>query len=104
METARLIELKKLLNRDQKDTFLLYGIGLEYLSLGQTAEASNWFKKCHQIDPKYLAVYYQLGKVYEDLDDLESARKIYRAGIELAVQQKSNRTFNELKSALEMLD
>jgi len=99
----RKTQLKRFLEMQPKDPFLLYAMGLEHFGAADYMAAEPWFEKCREADNEYLAVYYQLGKTKENLNKDEEAIAVYEAGIALAEKQKAERTLNELRSALEVL-
>jgi tetratricopeptide (TPR) repeat protein len=55
-------------------------------------------------NPDYLALYYQLGKLYELTENKDIAIEIYREGVKIAIQQKDNHTKSELLFAIEDLE
>ncbi|MCC6867123.1 MAG: tetratricopeptide repeat protein [Ignavibacteria bacterium] len=85
---------------DPNDTFARYALGLEYLSLNEIQKATETFEEVRTLDPNYVAVYYQLGKVYELNGDETSARKIYEKGIYVAASHNDTHTKSELEQAL----
>jgi tetratricopeptide (TPR) repeat protein len=103
MEKSRLDTLKEILERDPSDSFTRYALGLEFVSGGLLDEAAATFEELMTLDPNYHAVYYQLGKVYEGLGDIEKARKAYEKGIYVAASQSEFHTKEELESALNEL-
>ena len=100
----RLEELKKMLDENPSDNFIIYAMALEHANMQHVDEAILLLNQLLQRDPEYLAAYYQLGKFYEMKQDAVNASVIYSKGMEVAKQKKDQRTLNELKSALEMLD
>ena len=99
----RLESLNKMLESNPDDLFLHYALAMEYLSAEEdilAAEKLEWIKSNA---PEYLALYYQLAKLYEKMNEQEKAITIYELGIEVAKQQKETKTMNELRSALEEL-
>ncbi len=100
----RLEQLQQMLAQEPNDEFLQYAIGIEYFSVGNFLKAIENFKIILDRKPDYLAAYYQSGKCYEELKQLEEAKNIYNKGIELAQKQGKQKTLNELKEALFMLE
>lgn len=99
----RLKTLYEFLKEDPSDVFTVYAIALEHLKLNETEKAFHFFKEVIRADPGYLAVYYQLGKLYEQQGDMAEAMRIYKAGVEIARAQKENKTLNELLEALSQI-
>lgn len=100
MAKSRLENLKEMLATDPEDSFARYALGLEYVSLNDPESALNIFEELRTLDPNYLAVYYQLGKVYEVLGKQTEAGKIYEKGIYIAASQSDLHTKSELEQAL----
>ena len=53
--------------------------------------------------PDYLATYYQLGKLYERLEELGKAKAIYSKGKEVATAVGDSKTLRELNEAITQL-
>lgn len=103
MNNERINNLKLMLETDPQDTFARYALGLEYLSANEPEIAKNYFEEIYALDPNYLAIYYQLGKVYELLGENDKAKKIYEKGIYVAVSHADIHTKSELEQALNEL-
>lgn len=102
---ARIPQLLSLLGDEPEDVFLNYALGIEYMSHPEThSGALSQFKKVLELDPEYLAVYYQLGKLCEDMGQNAEAIDYYRLGLEKAKTQKNNKAINEFGEALFMLE
>jgi tetratricopeptide (TPR) repeat protein len=104
MNSSRIEELKKFLSEDPSDKFSSYALALEYAELGINDEAVSLLERLIKADENYLAAYYQLGKLFELRKDFIKASSAYMKGLEIARIQNNQRTLNELKSALDMLD
>src|SRR5262245_23526673 len=102
--STRLEVIKRYLEEDPSDSFLRYGLALEYLSVNKNEEARIQFETLINDDPDYLAAYYQLGKTYELLGENAKALNSYARGIEVAKTQKNSHTAGELQSAHDALD
>jgi len=99
----RLTQLKQLLLEMPQDPFLMYGIGLEYVSRGDDNQALVHFHQLKQLHPDYLALYYQLGKLFERINQQQKAIEAYENGIQIAKKQMDKHTLNELQMALDEL-
>lgn len=97
----RLDTLKRLVEEDPKDEFSRYALALEYNSVGERDKALSQFLELKSSSPEYLALYYQLGKLYEDTGDTNTAARIYEEGILLAEKQNDSFTKSELQEALD---
>jgi len=104
MSKDRLKMIEDMLSKNPTDTFLNYAAALECKKFGKVERAQKLLENIKSIDAKYLAVYYQLGKIYEDHGDREKAIDIYKEGIKIAKELDDGRTQGELAEALLMLD
>lgn len=103
VNSERLEKLQQMLTREPNDTFLLYGIALEYKKLHDQQSALKFLNRVIDIDPGYCYAYHQKGLVFESLEDVESAKQAYRDGI-LAAQKKGDaHAQSEIEQALEMI-
>ena len=103
MDSNRVDSLKKILEKDPNDSFSKYALGLEYLSASMLDESRGLFENIIEIEPDYLAVYYQLGKVYELMGETEKAGNTLRLGITVADAQNDFHTRSELEQAIDEL-
>lgn len=99
----RIEKLKEFLVQQPADSFLQHALALEYVKIGEDAEAEKLFRQVLTVDPEYVGSYYHLGKVLERKGDKESAINTYEAGMIIARKQGENRTYNELQGAKEDL-
>ena len=93
-----------MLKKSPKDAFLNYAAALEFRKKDDLKTARFHFEQILKYTPDYLAVYYQLGKLYENVDEIDLAIKTYRKGKEVAREQKDEKTIGELSEALMFLD
>src|SRR5258708_6646208 len=101
---TRIEELKSFLRDDPHDHFSTYALALEYIKINRAAEAISLLEKLIRLNPDYLAAYYQLGKLFESAHDFPKASFFYQAGIEVARKKKDQKTLNELRTALDLLE
>ncbi len=99
----RLERLRMILVENPEDSFACYGLGMEYFRLGDLSRALAEFERLILRDPDYVAVYLQAGQVLESLHRPESAREIYRQGIDVATRRGELRARGELLGAMEAL-
>jgi len=104
MSKERLEQLMQLLENDPTDTFLNYCLALEYVKINDRSKAIEIFKSIISKDQNYLAVYYQLGKLYENMNEPELAHEWYSKGIEIAKLTGNKKTERELKEAIQNLE
>ena len=100
----KLPQLFTMLQRSPKDTFLLYGIGMEYKEQGELVKAIDYFNQTIAIDPGYCYAYYQRGQTQEEGGDPAAAKSSYRDGIAAADRVGDAHARSELQTALGMLD
>jgi len=100
---SRIEQLQEFLKEDSNDSFLTYALALEYVRVEKNDTARDCFLKLIKDDENYIASYYQLGKLYELLNDAEKARGIYKKGIKIAQKSENKKTLLELQEAYNML-
>jgi len=99
----RIEALKGFLLQDPKDSFSRYALALEYVKLGQLADARREFEIVRDQDPGYVATYFQLGQLYRSMSLRHEAEKTLRTGITVASKAGDDHTQSELEGALESL-
>lgn len=102
MDRTRLQRLLNFLEEEPNNPFNRYALALEYMNI-DLYQAKIYFDELLQKQPDYLATYYQAGKLYEELEDMDRAKDIYERGIQLAKTQENNFTLRELKNAYQQL-
>jgi tetratricopeptide (TPR) repeat protein len=100
---SRIEQLQEFLEEDSNDSFLKYALALEYIRIEKKDAAKNCFLKLVEEDENYLASYYQLGKLYESVNELEHAIEIYKKGIKIAKKNEDKKTLLELQESYNML-
>ena len=100
----RMSKLSAMLEKQPNDPFLLYSIGMEHKKADDPARAIEFFDRTLAADPGYCYAYYQKGQVLESAGDAESAKRVYREGIEAAVRVGDDHARGEIQGAMEMLD
>jgi len=102
--STRLKQLEALAANDPDDPFIQYAIALEYVSNGRLEEAAETLEHLIVKAPNYSAGYHQAGRVYEQLDRLDDARRCYEKGVVVAEQEGDGKDRDEMQGALMMLD
>jgi len=100
---SRIEQLQEFLKEDSNDSFLTYALALEYVRVEKYDIARDCFLKLIEDDENYIASYYQLGKLYESLNEVEKAKEIYKKGIEIAKKIENKKTLLELQEAYNIL-
>jgi tetratricopeptide (TPR) repeat protein len=103
VNSEKLQQLFKLLEREPNDTFLLYGIGMEYKKLDALPTAIEYFDRVIAADAGYCYAYFQKGQVFEKMNDPQKAKQAYRDGIAAAKRAGDAHAQSELEAALDML-
>ena len=103
MQQERYNLIMQMLERNPNDSFLNYATALELKKNGKLDNSIKLLEKVMDIDPAYLPVYYQLGKLHEETQQQQKAIPIYHKGKEIASDQNDMKTFRELSEALNLL-
>jgi tetratricopeptide (TPR) repeat protein len=103
MSTSRLEILKNLVAQNPADSFLRYGLAMEYRNAGNLGTAIEEFQALIAANPDYVAAYFHGGQTLERLDHTEEARAMYAAGLEAAARTGDRHAASELQAALDIL-
>ena len=101
---SRLEQLRKLVAIAGNDPMPHYGLGLEYVNLGQWSEAAAAFGEALRVDPRYSAAYYHKARAESLGGNSAAARKSLEDGIVVAQGHGDWKTVNEMRELLESLD
>lgn len=101
--SERIEKLKTFLQQTPDDSFLNHALALEYVKLGDDAQAKACFEKNLNHDRQYIATYYHLAKLLERTGDTATAISIYEQGMQIAKQAGDMHSYSELQSAYEDL-
>jgi Tfp pilus assembly protein PilF len=106
MEGRNRIELlKKMLKEEPEDAFLNYALGLEYLKDSENSVlAELQFRKVTEVDPKYMAAFYQLAKLLQSHSKITEALQYYHLGLEIAEKKKDQKAIGEFLEAIFLLE
>ena len=97
----RIEKLKGFLAANPNDSFVQHALALEYVKLGDDAEAKNIFEHLLSKDENYVGSYYHLGKLLERNGKVAEAVKCYEKGMLKAKEVGDNHAYNELRGAYE---
>ena len=100
---GRLDKLFDFLKSAPNDCFINHAIALEYVKREDDAAALDYFLHNLEFDPNYVATYYHLGKLYERINDPDSAVATYEKGMVVARASSDMHSYNELQGAHEDL-
>jgi len=97
-------QLQQMLQKEPNDTFLLYGLALEFKKANDAPHALEYLDRVISLDSGYCYAYHQKGLIHESTENLEAAKSAYRAGIEAAKKKGDNHARQEIEAALMMIE
>lgn len=100
----RLNSLLELHKKEPMDSFVTYGIALEYISTKDFLKAEEYLSLLLKNDPNYVPAYMQYAMLNEKTDNIEKAKEIYRKGILVARELKDLKAANEMEEFLNDLE
>ncbi len=100
----RLNSLLELHEKDPSDSFVTYGIALEYISSGNYEKAEEFLSLLIKNDPEYVPAYMQFAMLKEKMDEIDQAKKIYRRGIVVAKETQDLKAAKEMEEFLNDLE
>ncbi len=100
---SRLEQLKTMLAEEPADTFLRYGVAMEYAKAQQLPEALQEFAELLKRDPNYVAGYFMAGRTQEQAGDVAAAKQLYEQGVEAARRTGDTHAAAEIGDALAAL-
>jgi Tfp pilus assembly protein PilF len=99
----RIARIQEMLKENSQDLFLRHALALEWIKLGNEAEARALFEAILLDAPDYIGSYYHLAKLLERVGETSLAISWYEKGMEAAKKAKDQHSYNELQSAYEDL-
>jgi len=100
----RLESLLKLETAEPADSFILYGIALEYISLKDFRKAEEYLSRVLQHDSSYIPAYMQLALLKSDLNKIEEAKQLFINGIKKAKEAGDRRAVSEMEDFLNEIE
>jgi Tfp pilus assembly protein PilF len=100
----RITQIQAFLKEEPEDNFLQHALALEYIKIGNDADAKKLFEEILNRDPGYVGTYYHLGKLLERIGETQQAIQIYKKGMGIAKSASDAHAFNELQAACEDLE
>lgn len=97
----RIAELESMLLTEPNDVFLNYALALEHQLKNHYQEALAYYTKTISLDTNYIPAYYQISKIYYQLDFLDIAISFVQKGIHIAELKKDFKSKAELEELLE---
>ena len=99
----KISQLREFLIKSPGDPFLQHALALEYIKLGNDAEARQLFEEILRRDPGYIGSYYHLARLLERAGENKLAEECYEKGMAAAKKAGDNHSYNELQAAYEDL-
>ena len=99
----RLSYFEKVTQEGNTEPMALYGLAMEYRSLGRHADALTAFTKLRAVHPGYVPAYLMCGQMLEQMTRPDDARSWYQAGIAAAHEKRDAHAAGELEAALAAL-
>jgi len=96
-------QIEALLADDPQDSFLRYGLAMEYVSAGDETTAAGLLVKLAN-DSAYVPAFLQAGQVLSRLNRFEEACDVLRQGIIAAKEQGNGHAEGEMTGLLSSLE
>jgi Tfp pilus assembly protein PilF len=103
-EQNRLHSLLSLLEKDPNDSFIKYGIALEYLSIKDYSKAEEYLKLLLQNDPDYVPAYMQYAQMKANQNKIDEAKDLFKKGIAAAQKTGDKHAAKEMEEFLDELE
>ena len=103
MASTRLETLKSMVAQNPADSFLRYGLAMEYRNSGDLPAAMIEFRALREANPDYSAAYFHGGQTLEHMGLAGEAREWYQQGIEVTSRKGDLHARSELQTALDLL-
>jgi tetratricopeptide (TPR) repeat protein len=100
LDSSRIETLQQLLAQSPANTFVRYGLAMEFVKAGELDRAVGEFDTLLQTEPSYSAAYFHGGQTLEKLGRLDQARDFYRRGLAASNDAHAR---SELQAALDIL-
>jgi len=95
--------LREIVALDPRNSFARYGIAMELVNQGQTAEALAEFDQLLKLDADYTAGYFMAAQTLENAGRRAEAIERLRAGIECAGRLGNKHALSEMQEMLDNL-
>ncbi len=100
---SRLEQIQKMLKEDPRDTFLNFGLAMEYVKAGRSQEAVAQFERVIEFNPDEVAAYFQQGKTLVALGRIDQAKTALAQGIAAAERLGNTHAVAEMNELLTAL-
>jgi tetratricopeptide (TPR) repeat protein len=102
-QKSRRATLEQFVANKPNDAFARYGLALECVNLGDDQAAGEHFQKLLELNPGYVAGYFQYGQYLSRVGRLDEARKILSDGVLVAQKAGDMHARDEIQAALSLL-
>src|SRR5262249_30565136 len=99
-DKSRKQQIEEMLAEDPKDSFLLYGLAMEYVREGRDDKAIEYLREILTITPDYVPAYQQAGQAWPRLDKADEARQVFQSGIQAAKRLGNEHAACEMEAFL----
>ncbi len=93
----RLEFLQAFHEKDPNDTFVTYGLAMEYAKLNNLEEALGWLSKTIELDADYAYAYYQKARLLSETGKNEAATETISEGLAAAERKGDAHAAEELE-------
>ena len=100
---SRISQLEQMHRQEPHDAFVHYALAMELSRLGRPSEAVTVFNAVIREHPDYAAAYFMCGRTLEQMDRLNEAGDMYRAGISAARRGGDEHAAGEMQAALDAI-
>ncbi|MBI5724767.1 MAG: tetratricopeptide repeat protein [Planctomycetes bacterium] len=99
----RIATILRMLEKTPDDVFLHYSLAMEYVGAGRCDEAAGEFRKCAELDEKYLPAYVELGKAMRTAGKFDEARAAFDQAMKIAQEKRDRHVEDYVRQQLEIL-
>lgn len=100
---TRLEKLQALLKTEPSDAFLNFGLAMELAKSGRFDESLTQFDRVQQLDPHYIAAYFQKARTLVSMGEIERAKSELNRGIFAATESGDLHARGEMEEMLASL-
>ena len=102
--TDRLQKLLSMYDKTPKDTFVIYGVAMEYKKAKDISLALEWFDKVIATDAGYSVAYHQAALTLEMDEKISDAIAMYNRGIIAAEKKGDIHAADEMRAAMAVIE